>query len=182
MQVKLSNAGMQYLYSIVLTINLNTRQAVKNVTNILDIIRPVVSEYEKQMEEGKPAIVGKLQIIKDKKQMHEAKLRAARIIAAGEKMTEESVKPYDTKEEEGKVAEEIATMEKETEQLKEERTALANVQVSAVFNEEQFNALNMGVDAALAFQDPKTGLHLFGEENAVGFREVIEAIENAEKI
>lgn len=183
MQINLSNAGMQYLYSIVTMITLNTRAAVKNVSNILDIIRPIVSSYEGQREEGTPIITGKIQILKDKAQMHEAKMRAARIIAAGEKMTEGSVKPYDTEEEGNKVAEEIKAMEKDIEQLKEERTALGKIMVSAVFNEEQFNSLNTGLDAVLAtYVDPKTGQPLSGEPDTVALNEVIAAIENAEKI
>ena len=183
MQIKLSNAGMQYLYSIVTMMNLNTRQAVKNVTNILDIIRPIVSLYEEQREEGTPIITGKIQILKDKIQMHEAKMRAGRIIAAGEQMTEGSVKPYESDEEANENQLSINEKEKEIDQLKEERTELGKIQVMAAFNEEQFNSLNTGLDAVLAtWRDPKTGQGLSGEPDAVALNEVVAAIENAEKI
>lgn len=93
--ITISNPGLQYLYAVVSKILLNSRQTIKNVAQIIDIIRPVVNDFEIKQNQLEVPADGKKKLRADKKKLHEAKLRSARLLEAGEKLTEGSVLPYE---------------------------------------------------------------------------------------
>lgn len=145
-QITLTNEATEYAYGVVTNMLAPDRATLRNVNALYKIFKPLVDEFSKQFEAKKKIVAEKLKALKQIETEYNKRCEA--------KPDAEGIYiPFASEEEKQKAKEDLDSLKADIEEDMDAGNKIKKTKVNIIFNSEEFNSFNSGIDAVMSRQN-----------------------------